>query len=154
MDQNYLEAPSSDPISTLGLDQRNLEASVHDLLISSHAKVVLGFTGDAAVAFLDVLQKASPIWVLIERHVPHTHVYHHDRANEHGKQIIFNTKDESLRLLCAKCLRKLSRRSGLLPSSLFVWDIQRIGDYPVSGGGFADIWKGPEIRSGIIFTLY
>jgi hypothetical protein len=56
--QNNLEA-STDPISILRLDRQNIEASVRDLLISSHSKNALCLTGDAAGAFLDVLQKAS-----------------------------------------------------------------------------------------------
>ncbi|KIK64855.1 hypothetical protein GYMLUDRAFT_143969, partial [Collybiopsis luxurians FD-317 M1] len=30
----------------------------------------------------------------------------------------------------------------ILPSSLFVQDLQRIGQNPIRGGGFADIWRG------------
>jgi hypothetical protein len=46
-DQNNPEL-STDPISILGLDRQNLEASVHDLLTSSHSKEALHLTGDAA----------------------------------------------------------------------------------------------------------
>lgn len=47
---------------------------------------------------------------------------------------------------CRKCIRKLSERSGILPTSFFVHDIERIGDHPVSGGGFADIYQGQIYR--------
>jgi len=42
------------------------------------------------------------------------------------------------------CFRKLSERSGMLPSSLFIDEVQRIGQHPVSGGGSSDIWKGTQ----------
>jgi hypothetical protein len=61
LERSSVEAPSSNPISILALDQMNVEASVHDLLINNREKEALSLTGDAAEAFLNVLQKASLI---------------------------------------------------------------------------------------------
>ncbi|SJL10564.1 uncharacterized protein ARMOST_13951 [Armillaria ostoyae] len=41
-----------------------------------------------------------------------------------------------------RCLRVLSKDRGILPSSLICQEAIREGTHPVSGGGFADIWKG------------
>ncbi|KAE9406195.1 hypothetical protein BT96DRAFT_811348, partial [Gymnopus androsaceus JB14] len=35
----------------------------------------------------------------------------------------------------------------LLPSSLYLWDLRKEADYPVCGGGYADIWRG-QMASG------
>jgi hypothetical protein len=49
-------------ISTLGLDGSNLEASVHRLLNTPGGRTVaLALKGDAALAFLDILQKVLVI---------------------------------------------------------------------------------------------
>ncbi|KAF9257434.1 kinase-like protein [Marasmius fiardii PR-910] len=37
---------------------------------------------------------------------------------------------------------RLSKRSGLCPQCLMVKNVKRLGDFPVSGGGFGDVWKG------------
>ncbi|KLO11587.1 kinase-like protein [Schizopora paradoxa] len=42
-------------------------------------------------------------------------------------------------------LNKLVELTGILPDGLFVNGVKRLGDNPVAGGGFADVWKG-EIR--------
>jgi hypothetical protein len=45
----------------------------------------------------------------------------------------------------------------MLPRSLFVHNIQRLGEHPVSGGGFADIWRGllpsPYTASTILMNV-
>ncbi|KIK64865.1 hypothetical protein GYMLUDRAFT_258826, partial [Collybiopsis luxurians FD-317 M1] len=43
---------------------------------------------------------------------------------------------------CLRSLRHLATKYEILPSSLFVQDLQRIGQNPIRGGGFADIWRG------------
>ncbi|KIK65877.1 hypothetical protein GYMLUDRAFT_158458, partial [Collybiopsis luxurians FD-317 M1] len=43
---------------------------------------------------------------------------------------------------CLRSLRLLATEYEILPSSLIVKDLQRIGQNPISGGGFADIWCG------------
>ncbi|KAK0461544.1 kinase-like domain-containing protein [Armillaria novae-zelandiae] len=43
---------------------------------------------------------------------------------------------------CMKCLRKLCKARGAVPSSLFLQDVTKEGDNAIDGGGFADIWKG------------
>ncbi|TDL20541.1 kinase-like protein [Rickenella mellea] len=39
-------------------------------------------------------------------------------------------------------VRKLVRETGILPVGLLVTNAKRIGGDPVSGGGFADVWRG------------
>ncbi|KAK0463553.1 kinase-like domain-containing protein [Desarmillaria tabescens] len=41
-----------------------------------------------------------------------------------------------------KCLRALSKARSIVPSSFSSRDVTREGPYPISGGGFADIYKG------------
>src|SRR6201996_6037091 len=40
-------------------------------------------------------------------------------------------------------------RLGILPSSMYLYGIERIGTRHVSGGGFADIWKGRRVRDNV-----
>ncbi|KAF5371212.1 hypothetical protein D9758_004115 [Tetrapyrgos nigripes] len=49
---------------------------------------------------------------------------------------------ESYRRKCLKYLRELSRQHNVLPPSFLLHDLVKVGDYPVWGGGFADIYKG------------
>ncbi|KAK7054501.1 hypothetical protein VNI00_003699 [Paramarasmius palmivorus] len=37
---------------------------------------------------------------------------------------------------------RLSSHSGLHPQCLAIKNVQKIGDYPVAGGGFGDVWRG------------
>lgn len=41
-----------------------------------------------------------------------------------------------------RLLRYAAEKHGILPRSIFMTGISRIGDNPVHGGGFADVWKG------------
>ncbi|KAF9257432.1 kinase-like protein [Marasmius fiardii PR-910] len=41
-----------------------------------------------------------------------------------------------------KLMLHLSKRSGLCPQCLMVNNVKRLGDFPVGGGGFGDVWKG------------
>ncbi|KAF9259561.1 kinase-like protein [Marasmius fiardii PR-910] len=50
--------------------------------------------------------------------------------------------DDVYRKRCLKCLRGMGKRFHALPPSLFLNDITRSGDHPLTGGGFADIYKG------------
>ncbi|TFK53118.1 kinase-like protein [Heliocybe sulcata] len=43
---------------------------------------------------------------------------------------------------CDRLVRRLSHRSGLLPPALFLNGIRQIGEFPVAGGGMADVYKG------------
>ncbi|KAJ7589976.1 kinase-like domain-containing protein [Mycena floridula] len=45
---------------------------------------------------------------------------------------------------CLSCLRKLARQFGVLPPSFLVNDISCHDDRPITGGGYADIWKGRQ----------
>ncbi|KAF9259832.1 kinase-like protein [Marasmius fiardii PR-910] len=37
---------------------------------------------------------------------------------------------------------RLSKRSGLCPQCLMIEDVKKLGNYPVGGGAFGDVWKG------------
>ncbi|KAF9259564.1 hypothetical protein L218DRAFT_874441 [Marasmius fiardii PR-910] len=50
--------------------------------------------------------------------------------------------DAEYRKRCLKCLRGMGKRFHALPPSLFLNDITWSGDRPLTGGGFADIYKG------------
>ncbi|KIK59390.1 hypothetical protein GYMLUDRAFT_44736 [Collybiopsis luxurians FD-317 M1] len=43
---------------------------------------------------------------------------------------------------CLKALRLLAKTFGVLPNSFYVEEAVRVGRHAVSGGGFADIWRG------------
>jgi hypothetical protein len=61
-------------------------------------------------------------------------------------QVIDDAAEETDLLAdCQKLLWKLSQKSGVLPSSFFLTDVEKIGEYPVFGGGFADVWLGIEL---------
>ncbi|KAF9256238.1 kinase-like protein [Marasmius fiardii PR-910] len=47
-----------------------------------------------------------------------------------------------LRSSILKMTLHLSKRSGLCPQCLMVKNVKRLGDFPVGGGGFGDVWKG------------
>ncbi|KAK7470196.1 hypothetical protein VKT23_001634 [Stygiomarasmius scandens] len=49
---------------------------------------------------------------------------------------------DSHRRKCLKYLRSLCRQFSILPPSYFLHDLVREGNYPISGGGFSDIYKG------------
>ncbi|KAF8904008.1 kinase-like domain-containing protein [Mucidula mucida] len=50
--------------------------------------------------------------------------------------------NERYRTTCMKCLRVLGKHHDIVPTSFFCRNVRRDGAFPVSGGGFADIWKG------------
>ncbi|KAF9259607.1 hypothetical protein L218DRAFT_874405 [Marasmius fiardii PR-910] len=50
--------------------------------------------------------------------------------------------DDAYRKRCIKCLKAMGNRFRALPSSLSMKDIRRKGKHPLTGGGFADIYKG------------
>lgn len=37
---------------------------------------------------------------------------------------------------------RLSRKSGRHPQCLTIQGVEKLGDYPVGGGAFGDVWKG------------
>ncbi|KAF9257430.1 kinase-like protein [Marasmius fiardii PR-910] len=47
-----------------------------------------------------------------------------------------------LRSSILKMMLRLSKHSGLCPQCLMVKNVKRLGDFPVGGGGFGDVWKG------------
>ncbi|KAK0222061.1 kinase-like domain-containing protein [Armillaria fumosa] len=51
---------------------------------------------------------------------------------------------DGYRRVCLKCLRALSKARNLMPASLTLSsrDVSKEGTNPITGGGFADIWKG------------
>ncbi|KAJ4464264.1 kinase-like domain-containing protein [Lentinula lateritia] len=49
---------------------------------------------------------------------------------------------EIYRKKCLQFSRRLSKKYQILPSSMILREIEREGQNPVGGGGFADIWRG------------
>ncbi|KAG7090214.1 hypothetical protein E1B28_011816 [Marasmius oreades] len=49
---------------------------------------------------------------------------------------------DKLRSSILKVMLHLSKRSGLCPQCLMIKNVKRLGDFPVAGGGFGDVWKG------------
>ncbi|KAF9268616.1 kinase-like protein [Marasmius fiardii PR-910] len=47
-----------------------------------------------------------------------------------------------LRSSTLKMMLRLSKRSGLCPQCFMVKNVKRLGEFPVGGGGFGDVWKG------------
>ncbi|KAK1215506.1 Protein kinase of the Mitotic Exit Network [Marasmius sp. AFHP31] len=41
-----------------------------------------------------------------------------------------------------KLMLRLSKKSGMYPKCLKINNVERLGSYPVAGGGFGDVWKG------------
>ncbi|KAH8110411.1 kinase-like protein [Phellopilus nigrolimitatus] len=56
-------------------------------------------------------------------------------------QLASNNQFESCRVL-ERFLQKLVNVTGFLPKFLFLSNIKRVGKNPITGGGFADVWKG------------
>ncbi|THV03350.1 hypothetical protein K435DRAFT_651560 [Dendrothele bispora CBS 962.96] len=52
------------------------------------------------------------------------------------------TAKDVYRRKCMRCIRGLERKYHVLPPSLFLKHVVRDGSDALSGGGFADIWKG------------
>ncbi|KAF9255402.1 kinase-like protein [Marasmius fiardii PR-910] len=48
----------------------------------------------------------------------------------------------ALRSSILKAMVHLSRRSGLFPQCLMINNVKKLGEYPVGGGGFGDVWEG------------
>ncbi|KAG7090171.1 hypothetical protein E1B28_011778 [Marasmius oreades] len=48
----------------------------------------------------------------------------------------------TLRSSIFKMLLHLSKRSGLCPQCLTINNVKKLGEHPVGGGGFGDVWKG------------
>ncbi|KAK7031183.1 hypothetical protein VNI00_013599 [Paramarasmius palmivorus] len=47
-----------------------------------------------------------------------------------------------LRASICQTMVRLAKKSGLCPSCLTIQGVARLGEHPVDGGGFGDIWKG------------
>ncbi|KAK1231524.1 hypothetical protein PQX77_005356 [Marasmius sp. AFHP31] len=54
-----------------------------------------------------------------------------------------------LRTSILRMMLHLSKRSGLCPSCLNINDVKRIGEHPIDGGGFGDVWMG-EIENYLV----
>ncbi|KAJ8088403.1 Rho guanine nucleotide exchange factor [Marasmius tenuissimus] len=50
--------------------------------------------------------------------------------------------ENELRPSTLKLILRLSRRSGLCPNCLNINSVERIGERPIDGGAFGDVWKG------------
>ncbi|KAJ8088480.1 Rho guanine nucleotide exchange factor [Marasmius tenuissimus] len=102
----------SRPSSESDVDLRNLVQAVID--DEEKYRKLLESRGDEAQRFLDALQ------VLVD----------------------LPTTQPKLRSSMVKMMLRLSERSGLCPSCLNLENVERVGNRPVAGGGFADVWKG------------
>ncbi|KAL0567880.1 hypothetical protein V5O48_014114 [Marasmius crinis-equi] len=49
---------------------------------------------------------------------------------------------DKLRSSILKMMLHLSKRSGLCPNCLIIKNVKKLGEFPVGGGGFGDVWKG------------
>ncbi|KAK0230051.1 hypothetical protein IW262DRAFT_375673 [Armillaria fumosa] len=58
------------------------------------------------------------------------------------KELDVANPDDAYHTTCMKCLRTLSKERNIFPSSLICDRIVANGDYPIAGGGLADIWEG------------
>ena len=45
-------------------------------------------------------------------------------------------------MVCKSWNRKIARQTGALPSSFLLTGVKRTSDFPLAGGGFADIYIG------------
>ncbi|KAL0067777.1 hypothetical protein AAF712_005217 [Marasmius tenuissimus] len=54
-----------------------------------------------------------------------------------------------LRTSILRMMLYLSKRSGLCPSCLNINDVKRVGEHPIDGGGFGDVWMG-EIENHLV----
>jgi hypothetical protein len=56
-------------------------------------------------------------------------------------------------LTCQSWIRKISRQTGVLPSSIILQGVKRSGTQPVSCGGFADIYRGWYLRQEVAMKV-
>ncbi|KAJ8077647.1 Rho guanine nucleotide exchange factor [Marasmius tenuissimus] len=75
---------------------------------------VLETEGDEAQRWLDLLQALAD----------------HPAVPRKSKSTIF------------KVMLRLSKKSGMYPKCLKINNVEKMGSYPVAGGGFGDVWKG------------
>ncbi|KAK1222921.1 hypothetical protein PQX77_014198 [Marasmius sp. AFHP31] len=77
-------------------------------------KEVLGTTGEKAQEWLDLMQ------LLVE----------------------YSETDKPFRSAVFKMMIRLSRATGLHPKCLTIQNVEMLGNHPVGGGAFGDVWKG------------
>lgn len=53
-----------------------------------------------------------------------------------------------------KILFALAKLQGIIPSSLFVTGINKIGDHPIGGSGFADVGEGGYLKSVMVLMVW
>ncbi|KAL0572734.1 hypothetical protein V5O48_009234 [Marasmius crinis-equi] len=58
------------------------------------------------------------------------------------QEIDWSELGESYRKRCKTCLNAVVKKYHVFPSSFFFNDIERVGEHPLGGGGFADVYKG------------
>ncbi|KAL0060222.1 MAP kinase kinase kinase [Marasmius tenuissimus] len=58
------------------------------------------------------------------------------------KELQSSNLEDGYRRRCMKCLKFLVKKFQTLPSSLFLHNIKLDGTHPLTGGGFADIYRG------------
>ncbi|KLO09060.1 hypothetical protein SCHPADRAFT_893411 [Schizopora paradoxa] len=47
----------------------------------------------------------------------------------------------------------IARLRSVVPSSLFLTNIERIGEFPVGRGGYADVWKGGHYLNNLVHAI-
>ncbi|KAL0573288.1 hypothetical protein V5O48_008671 [Marasmius crinis-equi] len=50
--------------------------------------------------------------------------------------------EDKLRSSILRMMLRLSKKSGLCPKCLVIKNVKKLGEHPVGGGGFGDVWKG------------
>ncbi|KAK1227386.1 Rho guanine nucleotide exchange factor [Marasmius sp. AFHP31] len=91
--------------------------------------------GEEAQRWLDLMQAVSPgllyvtIYLQSDR-LPSKLLDHISGLPEQSRSMIFHV------------ILGLSKRSGLYPRCLTLENVDKLGEHPVAGGGFGDVWKG------------
>ncbi|KAL0569037.1 hypothetical protein V5O48_012933 [Marasmius crinis-equi] len=59
-------------------------------------------------------------------------------------QVLADSPDteDKLRSSILKLMLRLSKSSGLCPNCLAIKNVKKLGEHPVGGGGFGDVWRG------------
>ncbi|KAK1233929.1 hypothetical protein PQX77_002880 [Marasmius sp. AFHP31] len=70
-------------------------------------------------------------------------------------QVLAESPDTQTKLRSAvlKTMLGLSRSSGLCPDCLHIRNVKKIGNYPVGGGAFGDVWKGEIDKQSVCLKV-
>ncbi|THU92109.1 hypothetical protein K435DRAFT_862759 [Dendrothele bispora CBS 962.96] len=124
------------PIAKIHLIPRSLDSSRPELL--SHTTPPLWSTEELHIDFLSRIHLVDPLWAPFVMEL---------------LQVVwfFNSPLSFFRKKLIRSMQLLSNIKGALFPSIFVHDVSREGSHVVTGGGFADIWKGR--RNGQLVCL-